>query len=445
MDENDSINNMTDGSQPQSAPSQPVPPQPDLSQSEPVQPVPPQSVTQAQPQPVIKPVQSVQPLQPVQAQPQQNSPIGSTPDSIDGSGKQKKHNKSIIAAIVTIVIVIIIVVVVVIIALSGGNNGAGANVSMDTVKSYCEKNEMEIDTSTTETEPKMEYLICYSANEPNNDNSYHSSTYLTLADSDYMTISFGVADKSLMEYQEFVAVRDQLMDSGVVLENSDNYLKIYIMMTSSTGAYLIISDNTYMQLMASDDVAARAALIEIGYPDRNWPTEQDTYSSSTTQVSQKDTQRRNDLARVDTSLVQYQTNHIGEANTLPMGPSYWEGETTFNCNSSNVACQFVRDYMNNTKDNIFTDPDGVPYSLYISENWFENNTITPTFGNNDSYLIKMNEGYTIGGDAPFGQHVIYVVPGGKCDGSMVVKADRNRHFAIMYQLEDNSVYCIDDQ
>ena len=35
------------------------------------------------------------------------------------------------------------------------------------------------------------------------------------------------------------------------------------------------------------------------------------------QRSQRDTARRNDMSRVDTSLTQYQTNHSTDANNLP--------------------------------------------------------------------------------------------------------------------------------
>ena len=185
------------------------------------------------------------------------------------------------------------------------------------------------------------------------------------------------------------------------------------------------------------------------------------------QRSQRDTQRRNDMSRVDTSLVQWQTNHSTDANNLPAGPKYWpgtdyidktdapQGETNSNCGTgatANVACVFVRDYMNSgssdvDKKNEFRDPDGGPYSVYITENWNVSGSITLTpSGVTGSKLVssEVANGYTIGGDDAFSQRIVYIVPGGKCSGSSVVKSER-RHFAILYRLEGAGTYCIDDQ
>ena len=192
------------------------------------------------------------------------------------------------------------------------------------------------------------------------------------------------------------------------------------------------------------------------------------------QRSQRDTARRNDMSRVDTSLVQYQTNHSTDSNNLPSGPSAWKGTdyidateapsgaTNSNCGtgaSANTACAFARDYMNSgssesSKKNEFTDPDGVPYSIYITENWAtlpgNNSSITvkppQSSGITDTQLVQSSEvtgGFTLGGDA-FAARTVYIVPGGKCSGSAVVKSEK-RHFAILYRLEGAGVYCIDDQ
>ena len=178
------------------------------------------------------------------------------------------------------------------------------------------------------------------------------------------------------------------------------------------------------------------------------------------QRSQRDTARRNDMSRVDTSLVQYQTNHNTSGNNLPASgtftPPTGNAEFTFpsNCSSS-TACAFVRDYMNTgadatNKTNEFTDPDGVAYGMVITSNYATNSTLTNIKYNDKSTLITATgtgtgkTGYTIGGSDPFGEHVVYVVPGGKCDNDVVIQAEK-RHFAILYRLEGAGVYCIDDQ
>ena len=177
------------------------------------------------------------------------------------------------------------------------------------------------------------------------------------------------------------------------------------------------------------------------------------------QRSQRDTSRRNDMSRVDTSLVQYQTNNSSRSNNLPdtgTGISKWTGTADFkdsnNCASSNIACQFARDYMNSgssevEKKNEFEDPEGVPYSILITANWalVDDAPAAATFNDNSKLSVHgSNGGYTIGGNSPFSEHVVYIIPGGRCDGEDVVKSEK-RHFAVLYRLEGAGTYCIDDQ
>ncbi len=145
------------------------------------------------------------------------------------------------------------------------------------------------------------------------------------------------------------------------------------------------------------------------------------------QRSQRDTARRNDIARVDTSLTQYQTNHQNSSTTLPPDSRVWVGAETFNCGTNDESCKFVRDYMNSgvsgtDKKNEFKDPDGTFYSLQID-----------TQGN-DAFAYPettMN-------------HIVYIRTGAKCKDDTAVK-DTPRHYAVLYRLEGAGVYCIDDQ
>ena len=189
------------------------------------------------------------------------------------------------------------------------------------------------------------------------------------------------------------------------------------------------------------------------------------------QRSQRDTARRNDMSRVDTSLVQYQTNHSTDNNNLPNGPSFWQGAANFTQKSGNdtvslctgnaqAACEFVRDYMNTgssekDKDNEFTDPDGTPYSLAITGNWsVSNNVGTTTYSvarNNSTYASTLNvtgsgdnARGTITGDNAYDAHVVWIIPGGRCDSDKAAPSQQ-RHFAVLYRLEGAGTYCIDDQ
>lgn len=184
------------------------------------------------------------------------------------------------------------------------------------------------------------------------------------------------------------------------------------------------------------------------------------------QRSQRDTQRRNDMSRVDTSLVQYQTNHSNLSPNLP-GAGYWKGSTNFTsgagstavaCNTS--ACEFIRDYMNtgssenDGKPNNFEDPSGTPYSMIITPNW----SVATNRGNlpeGASAALSSNlttvsncdashTCYTIDAGS-YDSHVIYVIPGGRCYGDAATDSSSANHFAIMYRLEGAGTYCIDDQ
>ena len=151
------------------------------------------------------------------------------------------------------------------------------------------------------------------------------------------------------------------------------------------------------------------------------------------QRSQRDTARRNDIARVDTSLTQYQTNHQNSPTTLPPDSTRWEGVakiTTCGSGTNAESCKFVRDYMNSGvagdtqdgKENEFKDPDGSFYSLQIDtqgESAFSINSTTM-------------------------DHTIYIRTGAKCKDDTAIK-DTPRHYAVLYRLEGAGIYCIDDQ
>lgn len=187
------------------------------------------------------------------------------------------------------------------------------------------------------------------------------------------------------------------------------------------------------------------------------------------QRSQRDTQRRNDLSRVDTSLVQYQTNHANVPNNLPNSDTMntvaskfdakaqYNELTGFSCakDAAGEACRFVRDYMNSGssendgKLNTFEDPDGVLYNVIITCNWANADCSKDVQNVYSKLAIQSGENYTIqntGTDkkTAFDDYTIYIVPGGRCVGDAVT-ASTKRHFAILYRLEGAGVYCIDDQ
>ena len=160
------------------------------------------------------------------------------------------------------------------------------------------------------------------------------------------------------------------------------------------------------------------------------------------QRSQRDTQRRNDISRVDTSLVQYQTNNQGTngGSNLPVDGEFksnvhFYADNTEDPQCEESACKFVRNYMNSgtsdsVAENVFQDPDGTYYGMEISG--FTNKS--DSFEYTDTAM----------------DHIIYIVRGAKCDGERAIPADSqnitgSRHFAVIYRLEGAGTYCIDDQ
>ena len=165
------------------------------------------------------------------------------------------------------------------------------------------------------------------------------------------------------------------------------------------------------------------------------------------QRSQRDTARRNDLARVDTSTVQYQTNNQGtnDGSNLPLPsavfPASESSSFPTNCDA-NTACKFVRDYMNSgtagtNKVNEFQDPDGTYYGMQIVD--FSKGVPT---GTTDIKYNDATKAITYNGAEM--NHIVYMITGAKCEGE-AVKSSSKRHFAILYRLEGAGTYCIDDQ
>ena len=182
-------------------------------------------------------------------------------------------------------------------------------------------------------------------------------------------------------------------------------------------------------------------------------------------AGQRDGERRQAMARVQSALVQYQTNNRTKRNNLPGAGAYQfsdaEDDEGFSSKcDTNSACSFIKNYLNvNTSGtsadikNTFIDPDGFPYNMVITSNYATltgNNALEPSSISaisEDSRLVlrtdaNNEQSYTIGGENPFPQHVIYIIPGGECQGEAVVKSQL-RHFAVLYQLEGSGVYCGD--
>jgi prepilin-type N-terminal cleavage/methylation domain-containing protein len=124
------------------------------------------------------------------------------------------------------------------------------------------------------------------------------------------------------------------------------------------------------------------------------------------QRSQRDTQRRDDIARLGTAITQYQTNNNGRL------PATKDNDTTF-----------VTNYLTRNGDS-FNDP--------LSDNSYQVN-----FKDFDA-----NGGATNSYDN--GTYIINVYKKAACNGEAITSSKNSRNYAIFYNLEGSGVYCEDN-
>lgn len=116
------------------------------------------------------------------------------------------------------------------------------------------------------------------------------------------------------------------------------------------------------------------------------------------QRSQRDTQRKNDMSRVQTAVQSYQSNN---RNKLP-----------------NFDATFISNYLTVGGDS-FADPDGTNYAF----NQNSTNGFVPS-------------GFTSG--------KIYYTIGAKCDGEAADTGQGNSKVAIQYKLEGGGTACVNN-
>ena len=323
------------------------------------------------------------PLQP--QVPQQSVQNQTTPTPVPSELKPKKKNIVLITSIIAVLLVGIIAVILLIIM------QPNREVGEENVRSYCERHNIGIIA-------KSGAVSCISSDAQ---------------------IVFTPSTNDLMPY-------DIVSYGASELEDNDEYKKYFIYIEtdgSERYSYVIYDRKGYLSVVMADEESARQALIEMGYPDRNWASDQDMRTPFGYDIA-----RRNDMSRVDVAMIQYQTNNRGSS---PAVSDTWVGTATFNCiGSTATACRFVQYYMNSatgTDKNNFSDPDGTFYNLNIQ-------TASDWEDSEKKDIILSDEM----------DHTIYIVNSAKCAGTQAQKVAA-RHFAIFYRLGNGEIYCQDDQ
>ena len=277
---------------------------------------------------------------------------------------------------------------------------------------------------------------------------------------DFATLDYYIFNKDHNQLSSMIKLDGDYSELGTELENTEEY-KIFYNFNYDYN-YTLVSYNTfyknaYLVISAKNAEAIETALTTIGLPETEHevPTEEseakkreEEKEQASSTPAKRDVIRRNDMARLSTSLVQYQTNNAGN---LP-GASIWTATMDFSdknaCKDDNTACNFIHAYMNASGEkNDYLDPSGDPYNLVITSNLAADadGTIGNATFNENSKLSSHSKAYTINGKSPFGEHVIYVVPGGTCDGQNVKQSTSKRHFSILYKLEEGQTYCLSEQ
>lgn len=138
------------------------------------------------------------------------------------------------------------------------------------------------------------------------------------------------------------------------------------------------------------------------------------------QRSQRDTQRRNDLANLATRIIDYQTNN---RNQVPTGDDGWANFQSHYFMRSEYKDPDGNDYKIVPKGSLAASGDSSSSETFTSGKTWENTLVTDS--NSESGK----------------SHEIYVWSNAHCEGEKAVHDDSPRKVAFVYILESGNVYC----
>lgn len=143
------------------------------------------------------------------------------------------------------------------------------------------------------------------------------------------------------------------------------------------------------------------------------------------QRSQRDTQRRDDMARLVTAITQFQTNNN---NRLPNNTNGNNGNLVITCNEDGCDEDFVDEYLGGVDE--FTDPlTTVGYSITFE----------------DLQTAGLTEGDAVNtfSDSEADGYRMMVYTHANCDGEIAVRSDNTNDYAVVYDLEGSGTACVD--
>ena len=181
------------------------------------------------------------------------------------------------------------------------------------------------------------------------------------------------------------------------------------------------------------------------------------------QRGQRDTRRKNDVARLAAAIVNFQSNGGSLAKELSSvnggltntGASCIKTATLDDIDalrSSNIfGCKIIANYINgeDSGSNTFKDPDDTYYRLYIYKPYdaaaAASAAVTPGSTKYPNGLMMLSGTYATFGASS--SRPMIVIPGTKCDSDSDMKfaaADTPESFTVRYRLEGGGIECRDN-
>jgi len=176
------------------------------------------------------------------------------------------------------------------------------------------------------------------------------------------------------------------------------------------------------------------------------------------QRSQRDTQRSNDVARVQTALNQYQSNNRG---AIPTTGTYVKGHATASTATgadTKTWSYFYDNYLivgAGGAQDVFADPDGGYYSLWIQDCSPSEAKTTSSCQKGQRYEVTFDAQslgnlseestaaatYTGAGDVG---HSVSIITHATCQGEVAYYSSGARKVAILYKKEGGGTICLNN-
>ena len=134
----------------------------------------------------------------------------------------------------------------------------------------------------------------------------------------------------------------------------------------------------------------------------------------TLQRNQRDTQRKNDMARLKTAIDSYKSNNRGQMPTASQLTGY------------SYATSFAKSYLK-TDTEAFNDPGGESYYL-----WRDN-----------AYAVNGADGWKPGRYSQYNVRYIFITAAKKCSGEGIISGGGENNYTIQYSLEGGGWICLD--